>query len=122
MHHSGVFTVLKKGGMEVQALLKPCGSHFQTAQKKSFTGGLSVKCVAGAIFTIDGSKYKYQYMASTNQLQKITGTTATDVTGYNDDITTAEEAPYWEVDSKKGRADFTGGLAWPFSLSAALAF
>ena len=39
LQHEGVFTVLARGDMLVQVLLKPCGSHFQTAHKRSFTGG-----------------------------------------------------------------------------------
>ena len=69
----------------------------------SFTGGMSVKCVAAAAIKISDD-HKYQYYASTNALQEIQGKELKNKLGYDED-TQDSGGHYWEIDSREGRSD-----------------
>jgi hypothetical protein len=112
LHHEGVFRVLHQGKVEVQALMKPCGVAYQK-KGKTWTGGLSVKCVHAAAIKFEGRKFEYS--AATNTLEEIVGGRGTTKLGY-------EEVGMWEIDSAKNNAIFVWYLDEDYENSMQVTF
>ena len=108
--------VLKHGELEVQVLLKDCGSDFQTKDKLSWSGGVPVKCVAAAAIKLSGEDGSFQYLASNGVLEQISGSKTSDELGDK------EFEDGWEYSSRKGKADFVKYLDEDYENSIQVTF